>query len=438
MAEIAIRAENLSKRYRINSGRRNAQSKTLREDLSAGFRALFNRQIGVGRSRREDFWALKDVGFEIKEGARVGVIGANGAGKSTLLKVLSRIVAPTTGYAAVRGRLAALLEVGTGFHPELSGRENIYLNGTLLGMSNTEIRRAFDAIVDFAGIETFLEEPVKRYSSGMYTRLAFSVAAHLEPDILIVDEVLAVGDAAFQRKCIDRMKTLNETGRTLISVSHNMSLVASLCDSAIVLKAGEIYYPLGSVDGAIIAYNRSIADRGQESNLDRPSEGAGKLRVVSVFCGSTPDAADATVQSGQSLYIIVNATATDSSVVGTSFEIAVSFVNSYGHLVGFSDSSYWKLPLETTLDGTSFLFKVDSFLFGPGSYHLNVAITRDGFLEDVAYHAVFFTIMTGEVAGATMHVPAGIECELTPLALLDARRTIRDSASTGAQTELAR
>ena len=201
----------------------------------------------------EEFWALKDVNFEIKKGDKVGIIGRNGAGKSTLLKVLSRITEPTTGKIHINGRIASLLEVGTGFHPELTGRENIFLNGAILGMSRAEIKAKFDEIVAFAEVEKFLDTPVKRYSSGMYVRLAFSVAAHLEPEILVVDEVLAVGDAEFQKKCLGKMGEVSEEGRTILFVSHNMEAILGLCNKAILLKNGKISY-MGDTEDAIQKY----------------------------------------------------------------------------------------------------------------------------------------------------------------------------------------
>jgi lipopolysaccharide transport system ATP-binding protein len=200
-----------------------------------------------------EFWALKDVSFEIKQGDRVGIIGRNGAGKSTLLKILSRITEPTNGSIRIKGRVASLLEVGTGFHPELTGRENIYLNGAILGMSKAEIKSKFDEIVAFAEVEKFLDTPVKRYSSGMYVRLAFAVAAHLEPEILVVDEVLAVGDSAFQKKCLGKMEEVGKEGRTVIFVSHNMGVMESLCNQGIYLKSGQINFA-GSMKQAISIY----------------------------------------------------------------------------------------------------------------------------------------------------------------------------------------
>jgi lipopolysaccharide transport system ATP-binding protein len=239
MSELAIRVENLSKRYRIGQGAR-APYKTLRESLMGALAAPVNRLRSRQRiSKNEDhIWALKDVSFEVNHGEVVGIIGRNGAGKTTLLKILSRITEPTSGSVDLYGRVGSLLEVGTGFHPELTGRENIYLNGAILGMHREEIERKFDEIVAFAEIEKFIDTPVKFYSSGMYVRLAFAVAAHLEPEILLVDEVLAVGDAAFQKKCLGKMEEVASKGRTVLYVSHNMNSVEKLCSRAILLLDG--------------------------------------------------------------------------------------------------------------------------------------------------------------------------------------------------------
>jgi lipopolysaccharide transport system ATP-binding protein len=244
-SDVVIRAEGLGKKYLIGH-QSNERYTALRDVMAQAARnfARTTRDILRGKAlvagdEVEEFWALKDINFEIKRGDVVGIIGRNGAGKSTLLKVLSRITEPSEGRVTINGRVASLLEVGTGFHPELSGRENIYLNGAILGMNRAEINRKFDEIVDFSDVEKFLDTPVKRYSSGMYVRLAFAVAAHLEPEILIVDEVLAVGDAEFQKKCLGKMKDVSGQGRTVLFVSHNMAAVQSLCEYAMVLKAGK-------------------------------------------------------------------------------------------------------------------------------------------------------------------------------------------------------
>ncbi|HSG38604.1 MAG TPA: ABC transporter ATP-binding protein, partial [Thermoanaerobaculia bacterium] len=235
MSAIALRAEDLGKRYRIASARR--RPNTLRDALAGALRGIAERR----EKRTETFWALREVSFEIGRGDVVGVVGANGAGKSTLLKILARITEPTTGLAEVHGRVGSLLEVGTGFHSELTGRENVFLSGAILGMRRAEIARKFDEIVAFAEVERFIDTPVKHYSSGMGLRLAFAVAAHLEPEILIVDEVLAVGDARFQKKCLGKMQDASSReGRTVLFVSHNMSAVQRLCNRCLLLEGGSL------------------------------------------------------------------------------------------------------------------------------------------------------------------------------------------------------
>src|SRR5437868_7121604 len=235
MSDLAIRCENLSKQYRIGSIER---YQTLRDTISNSFRRIRT----ISQNGNGYIWALNDVSFEIKRGEVVGIIGLNGAGKSTLLKILSRITAPTRGAAKIHGRVGSLLEVGTGFHLELTGRENIYLNGAILGMRKAEITSRFDEIVAFSEVEKFLDTPVKHYSSGMYIRLAFAVAAHLEPEVLVVDEVLAVGDAAFQKKCLGKMSEVSQGGRTVLFVSHNMATVEHLCQHALVLDHGQAVF----------------------------------------------------------------------------------------------------------------------------------------------------------------------------------------------------
>ncbi|MBW4444603.1 MAG: ABC transporter ATP-binding protein [Plectolyngbya sp. WJT66-NPBG17] len=237
MSSPIIRVENLSKKYILSHQQEKAT--TFRDVLTQKFSHPFRRSASKVKER-EEFWALKDVSFDVQQGDRVGIIGRNGAGKSTLLKILSRITAPTQGEIRIKGRVASLLEVGTGFHPELSGRENIFLNGAILGMSKAEIKHKFDEIVAFAEVEKFTDTPVKRYSSGMYVRLAFAVAAHLEPEVLVVDEVLAVGDSQFQKKCLGKMEDVAKEGRTVLFVSHNLTAISRLCESAILLSSGSL------------------------------------------------------------------------------------------------------------------------------------------------------------------------------------------------------
>lgn len=282
MSNIVIKVQNLGKKYQIRHevGKR---YQTLREAIVRKGKALvrFQAQPAV-----EDFWAVKDISFEIKRGECVGIIGRNGAGKSTLLKLLSRITEPTTGRIELRGRVGSLLEVGTGFHPELTGRENIYLNGNILGMTHREISRKFDEIVAFAGVEKFLDTPAKHYSSGMYVRLAFAVAAHLEPEILVVDEVLAVGDVQFQEKCIGKMKDVaTKQGRTVLFVSHNMAAVRTLCSRALLLEQGRVALE-GETTTIINGYNFSMRDRKIDAKTDlydqRFRRGEGAIRFTSV------------------------------------------------------------------------------------------------------------------------------------------------------------
>jgi len=283
MPEPAIRAAGLSKRYRIGAARQ--RPTTLRDAIPSLLAAPARRLVGMlhGRARAADgprtIWALEDVSFEVGHGEAVGIIGRNGAGKSTLLKILSRITKPTSGWAEIHGRVGSLLEVGTGFHPELTGRENVYLNGAILGMRRAEIDRRFDEIVAFAEIEKFLDTPVKHYSSGMYVRLAFAVAAHLEPEILIVDEVLAVGDAAFQKKCLGKMGEAGKQGRTVIFVSHNLSAVETLCPRAILLDAGRI---VGSGESreVVASYLSAGVESGINPLLNCERSGNGKLRIT--------------------------------------------------------------------------------------------------------------------------------------------------------------
>ena len=278
MSDIVIKAENLGKRYTIGHQRGRGEQTTFREVLVQNARNLWNksRDLFAGKpviagDTLEEVWALKDVSFEIKRGEAVGIIGRNGAGKSTLLKILSRITEPTTGRVTIKGRVASLLEVGTGFHSELTGRENIYLNGTILGMTRAEIKKKFDEIVAFSEVERYLDTPVKRYSSGMYVRLAFAVAAHLEPEILVIDEVLAVGDMQFQKKCLGKMGDVRHDGRTVLFVSHNMASIKVLCSSGILFENGQIincnsandcintYLTMGLGSGSIVS-NIEIQD----------------------------------------------------------------------------------------------------------------------------------------------------------------------------------
>jgi lipopolysaccharide transport system ATP-binding protein len=317
MSDTVIRVHDLSKQYRLGK----VGTGTLKHDINRLWHSIRGKddpylKIGESNDRTvkgstDYVWALKDIDFEVKQGEVLGIIGRNGAGKSTLLKILSRTTTPTTGYVKMKGKVASLLEVGTGFHPELSGRENIFLNGAILGMARKEIQRKFDEIVDFAGIERYIDTPVKRYSSGMYVRLAFAVAAYLEPEILIVDEVLAVGDAEFQKKCLGKMSNISkEEGRTILFVSHNMAAIESLCSKCLLLQKGTMT-AIGGTQEIITAYTepaKKMANFDLEQRTDRI--GSGKLKVTRVAV-KRPDG-----------------TETESVPMGTPFSVEIDYKGS--------------------------------------------------------------------------------------------------------------
>ena len=300
-----IRAQNLSKEYVI--GLRETAPVNLREAVSAAVRSPLRHLTRNGRQRNERFWALKEINFEVEPGDILGIIGRNGAGKSTLLKILARITEPTTGRAELYGRLGSLLEVGTGFHPELTGRENIFLNGSILGISKSDIDRKFDEIVAFSEVERFIDTPVKYFSSGMYVRLAFAVAAHLEPEILLMDEVLAVGDVAFQRKCLGKMGDVSRHGRTVLFVSHNMQAIRTLCKKAIWLRDGELH-SMGESEAVVQAYLQATVRRDDVNDVEEvvaklPPDSNFRLRHVALTQdGLTP----ARFMSGKPLDVVIH------------------------------------------------------------------------------------------------------------------------------------
>jgi len=288
---VVIRVENLSKKYVLRhqiEGR--SRYTSLRDEMANRLSSLFRRRSGSD-DRREEFWALRDISFEIKQGEAVGIIGRNGAGKSTLLKILSRITKPSKGRVEIEGHVASLLEVGTGFHPELTGRENVFLNGAILGMSRANIKAKFDEIVAFAEVEKFLDTPVKRYSSGMYMRLAFAVAAHLDPEILIVDEVLAVGDAQFQKKCLGKMEQVSSGGRTVLFVSHNLAAIRALCQKGILLKNGrlDLYGDVGRVADAYAQAANPVGELAATATFTKPDQrNSVWMESATILCNGEP------------------------------------------------------------------------------------------------------------------------------------------------------
>lgn len=388
----AISVVNLGKKYLISHGQRE-QYPALRDVIAGSFRRL--RKGLFSTPCEEEFWALRDVSFNVEPGARVGIIGRNGAGKSTLLKVLSRITEPTTGSIRIRGRVASLLEVGTGFHPELSGRENIFLNGAILGMQRAEIKRKFDEIVDFAEIERFLDTPVKRYSSGMYVRLAFAVAAHLEPEILVVDEVLAVGDALFQKKCLGKMEdvSLNQ-GRTVLFVSHNMEAISSLCNQGIVLGAGTVQYR-GEVEEAIGRYMASWRDLEVSVANCQSRAGSGGIRIhdVRLECADGQRVVRVTPESQISLCL--SALVEPSYRDGKKISVGFGIDSVAGRRLFTAVSSWEKAEIVTRGEQLEVSCLLPSLPLVPGRYLISAAIMFQTDTLDSVIHCAAFDMTEG-------------------------------------------
>ncbi len=342
-------------------------------------------------------WALRNVSLEIREGDVVGLIGRNGAGKSTLLKILSRITQPTTGRVTIRGRVSSLLEVGTGFHPELTGRENVYMNGTILGMTKREIDRKFDEIVDFSGVEKFLETPVKRYSSGMQVRLAFAVAAHLDPEVLIVDEVLAVGDAEFQMKCIGKMQSVAKSGRTVLFVSHNMGAVSNLCERGVVLSNGSITFS-GTAEEAVQNY-LSLVDTAAQVKLsdrtDRLGNGEARLTHCNVYVPGTTVVNQLTAGLPGCFDFEISPERFGATCAFTIYDISGVPVSSFN-----SQATMLRSTGEEKRTSRSVLrCQIDEILLRPGTYRINVAVYVGGQLADHIEGAAMVVVGTGYVRG---------------------------------------
>jgi len=377
----AIRVEGVGKRYRI--GRQPQRYQTLRDSLADLARAPLRRLRGEGgRGRDEAFWALKDVGFEVEPGQVVGIIGRNGAGKSTLLKILSRVTRPTSGHIELQGRVGSLLEVGTGFHPELSGRENIYLNGSILGMRRREIARRFDEIVAFAEVEQFLDTPVKRYSSGMYVRLAFAVAAHLDTEILLVDEVLAVGDARFQKKCVGKMEEVATGGRTIVLVSHQMSAVQRLCQQAVLLDHGELvaYGPKETVVPMYLSLDPGSAGPEEWVDVTRAGRsGSGEVRFLALRYNSRSDAAAGRPFPDGPLQVDL---LLDSDANRRVDRIAVSFCDRYGTRLVNADTIALARTPALRQGQNHVCFYLNSLHLNPGVYTVCLWMAGNGRVID--------------------------------------------------------
>jgi lipopolysaccharide transport system ATP-binding protein len=417
MAPI-IQVKNLGKQYAL--GEAVNMFGNLRELLSQGLGRSFKRLAGFdpdGDQPRDagSFWALKDVSFDVEKGDTLAIIGSNGAGKSTLLKVLSRITDPTEGYVKVQGQVASLLEVGTGFHPELSGRENIFLNGAIMGMPKSEIRAKFDDIVGFSGIGKFLDTPVKRYSSGMYVRLAFAIAAHLEPEILIVDEVLAVGDVAFQKKCLGKMAEATQHARTVLFVSHNLAAVEALCKKGIVLNQGQVAFS-GTAKDAVEYYLHNLAGQGTPSgshiiDLGASANRSAKHRPIlkglelyseghRPFCGELP--------VGGSLKAIVRLYFEEPC---TAFEPFLSITAHGGQLICTACSAYEPSRVhQECLGDTSFVCEIPCLPLVPGEYRIDVGIYFSGLETDLVEDVARLTVSKSDFYGTGIVPTRGIFC----------------------------
>ena len=404
MSNIAIKVENLSKRYRI--GLKEEINDTFFATLSSwvkfplsNFRRLQKLSNFNESNDSEDIiWALKDISFELNQGEVLGIIGKNGAGKSTLLKILCRITEPSSGKASINGRVASLLEVGTGFHPELTGRENVFLNGAILGMTKTEIERKFDEIVDFSGVEKFIDTPVKRYSSGMRVRLAFAVAAQLEPEILLIDEVLAVGDIAFQKKCLGKMESVSKSGRTVFFVSHNMAAVSSICSKAILLEQGRLV-ELGDTDQIIAQYmknNSEISKIPLHQRKDRGGNGNLKFSAISIL-NLNGDYLEHVV-SGQDVIISLTyhlrASCTGNVTFGVNFEgfLGQQMFQCRSNLVG---KTYKDLPNDGEIK-----CRVPKLPLPPGEYRLLVWAKDGRDFLDVIEGAMTLSVHPGDYFGS--------------------------------------
>lgn len=369
MSDSIIKVEGLGKRYILSHEGKESYT-ALRDVISRKARAAL-RKTKTEEPLREEFWALKDVNFEIKRGEAVGIIGRNGAGKSTLLKILSRITEPTNGRIEIYGRVASLLEVGTGFHPELTGRENIFLNGAILGMSRAEIRSKFDEIVEFSGVERFLDTPVKRYSSGMYVRLAFAVAAHLEPEILVIDEVLAVGDAEFQKKCLGKMDEVSKKeGRTVLFVSHNMAAVENLCKKGITLKNGTVSY-LGGINEAIDHYLNEQEDFSQIKLKDlKQRKGNGWIRFTDIEYEDANGVRKNTFEVGEQLRIHVFFEAGDQANTTLTSRIDIGINDLMNTRVTWLSTHVYTDKIDIKKGRVS--FQIDKLLLSQGAYNVNL------------------------------------------------------------------
>ena len=410
---VVIKADNISKLYRLGI----ISSKSIAQDLNrfiARIRGKEDPYLKVGevnvrdkRTEGQFIWALKDINFEVLDGEILGIIGNNGAGKSTLLKILSRVSSPTTGDIKIKGRVASLLEVGTGFHPELTGTENIFLNGSILGMTRNEIKKKFDEIVDFSGVEKYIDTPVKRYSSGMHVRLAFAVAAHLDPEILVIDEVLAVGDAEFQKKCLGKIQDVSsKDGRTVLFVSHNMAVLSNLCSSVIVLKNGMIEFPKGPAKEGIQFY---LSDRKEKTKISlrerKDRKGEGKIRITHFEILNTENVNLETTISGQQIkfrimYECVN------NPNPKNISTALSISRSDGFLVTVLSNEISSAQFSSIPQKGSFICTLEKLPLTSGNYLINLIVHQNNIIQDWIQEAAFFNVEDGDFYNTGKIIPS--------------------------------
>ncbi len=412
MSDLAIKIENLSKQYRLGQ----IGTGTLSHDLNRWFAKIRGKEdptLKIGQTNRLDtvdgdlVWALKDINLEIKKGEILGIIGKNGAGKSTLLKILSRVTGPTTGSIKVNGRIASLLEVGTGFHPELTGKENIFLNGAILGMTKAEIRKKLDEIVDFAGVAKYVDTPVKRYSSGMYVRLAFAVAAHLEPEILVVDEVLAVGDAEFQKKAIGKMQDISQGGgRTVLFVSHNMLSIKSLCSSCLVLKNGSTSM-LGTVDKAIQYYASDLDFERKTLIYERNDrKGTGDLRFEQIHVLDENNNHVDNIIVGKTIKIAIKYSL-KTAVQINNLQVAIALNNVYGVQIATMSNDVTNNFFTSISKDGFFVCTIDSISIVPGNYSLNIFCKINDEISDWIINTGELNIIEGDFYNTGKLIEAG-------------------------------
>lgn len=415
MSDIVIKVENLSKSYIIGHQRQEGYT-SLRDVMADSAKSLahrlthpFTRHASRVTDSQEEFYALRDVSFEIKQGDRVGIIGRNGAGKSTLLKILSRITEPSSGRITLKGRVASLLEVGTGFHPELTGRENIYLNGAILGMSRVDIKRKFDEIVAFAEVERFLDTPVKRYSSGMYVRLAFAVAAHLEPEILIVDEVLAVGDTQFQKKCLGKMEEVGKEGRTVLFVSHNMPAIQNLCSRSLLLDQGELIFS-GKINETIEVYLNRTGITGKPTSPgtfdlnERVNPNGHELIAQRLTLRGTSEP-KGEFEMGTDMTIEIDVLGLSSR---TSAEVGFIIKDKHGKwLTSVNSGMLGGLSKFQRSNSEKFKFKINALNLTADNYFIDISIAQRGVGRiDYVEHAGMFSVIPTDIYGTGYELSA--------------------------------